>query len=82
MKIAAIYARVSGERQRNDNTIASQTEALIAYAEGLDCSVAPDMIIEDDGYSGAVLERPGSSGSGISPRKGASTRCWSTLRTV
>ena len=25
MKIAAIYARVSGERQRNDNTIASQT---------------------------------------------------------
>ena len=59
MKIAAIYARVSGERQRNDNTIASQTEALIAYAEEHDYSVAPDMIIEDDGYTGAVLERPG-----------------------
>ena len=59
MKIAAIYARVSGERQRDDNTIASQTEALIAYAEGNGYSVAPDMIIEDDGYSGAVLERPG-----------------------
>ena len=59
MKIAAIYARVSGERQRDDNTIASQTEALIAYAEDHGYSVAPDMIIEDDGYSGAVLERPG-----------------------
>ena len=59
MKIAAIYARVSGERQRDDNTIASQTEALIAYAEDHGYSVAPDMIIEDDGYTGAVLERPG-----------------------
>ena len=57
MKI--IYARVSGERQRDDNTIASQTEALIAYAEDHGYSVAPDMIIEDDGYTGAVLERPG-----------------------
>ena len=59
MKIAALYARASGERQRDDNTIASQTEALIAYAEDHGYSVAPDMIIEDDGYSGAVLERPG-----------------------
>ena len=59
MKIAAIYARVSGERQRDDNTIASQTEALIAYAEDHGYSVAPDMIIEDDGYTGTVLERPG-----------------------
>ena len=59
MKIAGIYARVSGERQRDDNTIASQTEALIAYAEDHGYSVAPDMIIEDDGYTGTVLERPG-----------------------
>ena len=59
MKIAAIYARVSGERQRDDNTIASQIEALITYAEDHGYSVAPHMIIEDDGYTGAVLERPG-----------------------
>ena len=59
MKIAALYARVSGEQQRDSNTIASQTEALIAYAERHGYRVAPDMIIEDDGYSGAVLERPG-----------------------
>ena len=59
MKIAALYARVSGEQQKDSNTIASQTEALVAYAERHGYRVAPDMIIEDDGYSGAVLERPG-----------------------
>ncbi|MDE0343086.1 MAG: recombinase family protein [Deltaproteobacteria bacterium] len=33
MRIAAIYARVSGDQQQRDsNTISSQTEALIAYA--------------------------------------------------
>ena len=59
MKIAALYARVSGEQQRDSNTIASQTEALVAYAERNGYRVAPDMIIEDDGFTGAVLERPG-----------------------
>ena len=33
MKIAALYARVSGDQQRDSNTIASQTEALVAYAD-------------------------------------------------
>ena len=59
MKIAALYARVSGEQQRDSNTIASQTEALVAYAERHGYRVAPDMVIEDDGFTGAVLERPG-----------------------
>ncbi len=59
MKIAALYARVSGEQQRDSNTIASRTEALLAHAERHGCHVAPDMVIEDDGFSGAVLERPG-----------------------
>ena len=59
MKIAAVYARVSGEQQRDSNTIASQTEALVAYAARHGYHVAADMIIEDDGYTGAVLERPG-----------------------
>ena len=59
MKIAALYARVSGEQQRDSNTIASQTEALLAYAERHGYRVAPDMVIEDDGFTGAVLERPG-----------------------
>ena len=59
MRIAAIYARVSSERQRDDNTIGSQTDALKAHAERYGYRVAPEMIIEDDGYSGGVLERPG-----------------------
>ena len=59
MKIAALYARVSGDQQRDSNTIASQTEALIAYANNHGYRVAADMVIEDDGYTGAVLERPG-----------------------
>ena len=59
MKVAAIYARVSGDRQRESNTIASQTAALIAYARDHGYGVAEDMIFEDDGYSGAILERPG-----------------------
>jgi site-specific DNA recombinase len=32
MKTAAIYARVSSDKQREENTIASQTAALIAFA--------------------------------------------------
>ncbi len=32
MKIAAIYARVSSDQQKDDNTIASQTAALIDFA--------------------------------------------------
>ena len=59
MTIAAIYARVSGDQQRENHTIASQTEALVAYAEENGYDVAPDRIIEDDGLTGAVLERPG-----------------------
>jgi site-specific DNA recombinase len=33
MKIAAIYARVSSEQQREANTIASQTTSLIEFAQ-------------------------------------------------
>jgi site-specific DNA recombinase len=33
MKTAAIYARVSSDRQKEEHTIASQTAALIAFAK-------------------------------------------------
>ena len=33
MVIAAIYARVSSDKQREENTIASQTAALIEFAQ-------------------------------------------------
>src|ERR1035438_5105712 len=59
MKVAAIYARVSSEQQREANTIASQTASLIEFAQGHDLEAPKEWIFEDDGYSGAKLERPG-----------------------
>jgi len=59
MRMAAIYARVSSEQQREAHTIASQTAALIEWARTLDVEVPKAWIVEDDGYSGATLERPG-----------------------
>ena len=59
MKMAAIYARVSSEQQREENTIASQTAALIEFAKNRDLEVPKEWVFEDEGYSGATLERPG-----------------------
>src|ERR1700694_3505371 len=59
MQMAAIYARVSSEQQREAHTIASQTAALIELAKTLEFEVPRAWIIEDEGYSGATLERPG-----------------------
>ena len=58
-KTAAIYARVSSDWQKEDHTIASQTAALIQYAEEKDYAVPPEWIFQDEGYSGAILVRPG-----------------------
>ena len=59
MRMAAIYARVSSEQQREAHTIASQTAALVELAQTLELEVPNAWIFEDDGYSGATLERPG-----------------------
>jgi site-specific DNA recombinase len=59
MRMAAIYARVSSEQQREENTIASQTAALIEFAKSHDLEVPREWVFEDEGYSGATLERPG-----------------------
>ena len=59
MKAAAIYARVSSEQQKEENTIASQTAALIEFAREQGYSVPDDWVIEDEGFSGASLLRPG-----------------------
>ena len=56
---AAIYARVSSDRQREQETIASQTTALQAYAEAHGYAVPAAWVCEDDGYSGITLVRPG-----------------------
>jgi site-specific DNA recombinase len=59
MRPAAIYARVSSDQQREAHTIASQTAALIDWARTLELEVPTAWIVEDEGYSGATLERPG-----------------------
>jgi site-specific DNA recombinase len=58
-KSAAIYARVSSDRQKENQTIASQTAALNEYAKSHGYLVPAEWVFEDDGYSGASLIRPG-----------------------
>ena len=59
MAIAAIYARVSSDTQREANTIASQTAALIDFARSRNYQVPAEWVFEDAGSSGATLLRPG-----------------------
>ena len=58
-KLAALYARVSSDRQKEDKTIASQTRSLLEYAQTHDFTVPPEWVFEDEGFSGASLARPG-----------------------
>ena len=59
MQTIAIYARVSSDRQKVEQTIASQTAALEDWAKTQNYRVPPEWIFEDEGYSGAILNRPG-----------------------
>jgi site-specific DNA recombinase len=58
MSNAAIYARVSSARQKEQETIGSQTAALRAHAEQLGLEVPSQWVFCDDGHSGATLVRP------------------------
>ena len=58
MTSAALYARVSSARQKKDQTIGSQTQALRAHARQRGLEVPEDWIFEDEGHSGATLLRP------------------------
>src|ERR1041384_3213837 len=59
MKTAAIYARVSSDQQREENTIASQTAALVQFAKSAGYAVPDEWVFQDEGFSGASLIRPG-----------------------
>ena len=50
---------MSSDRQKENHTIASQTAALIEYAQKNGYSVPPEWVFQDEGYSGAILVRPG-----------------------
>src|SRR5215218_4874599 len=57
-RIAAVYARVSSERQRQDETIHSQTVGLRELAVERGLLIPEDLVFEDEGFSGATLTRP------------------------
>src|SRR5271170_8096964 len=59
MKTATIYARVSSEQQKEANTIASQTAALVEFAKKQGYDVPDEYVFQDEGYSGSTLLRPG-----------------------
>jgi site-specific DNA recombinase len=56
--IAALYARVSTEKQEKDETIASQLDALRRAAVEGGYEVAPEHVFVDAHHSGARLDRP------------------------
>jgi site-specific DNA recombinase len=56
---AAIYARVSTERQERQQTIDSQLAALRAWAEASGHELNDRHVFRDEGYSGSRLDRPG-----------------------
>ena len=59
MKSAALYARVSSDRQKENHTISSQVAALVEYADNHGYLVPPEWRFQDESYSGATLLRPG-----------------------
>ena len=46
---AAIYTRVSSDRQKEEHTIASQTAALMEYAQKHSYVVPPEWVFQDEG---------------------------------
>src|SRR5215218_4639455 len=59
---AAIYARVSTERQERQQTIDSQLTALRDWARAQTYALAEVHVFRDEGYSGSRLDRPGLDG--------------------
>jgi site-specific DNA recombinase len=59
VKTAAIYARVSTQRQAEEETIASQVAQLEAYAQQAGYLIQPEHRFIDEAVSGKDLHRPG-----------------------
>lgn len=55
---AAMYARVSSDRQVSEHTIASQVAALQERVAADGLRLPADLQFIDDGYSGSTLLRP------------------------
>ena len=59
MRRAALYARVSTDRQEKEQTIESQLAAITRYADEQGFRHTRALTYKDDGYSGSWLDRPG-----------------------
>jgi site-specific DNA recombinase len=55
---AALYARVSTEKQEREETVASQVDQLYQTAVARGYDIAPGSVFIDDGVSGTRLDRP------------------------
>jgi len=58
LKLAAAYARVSTDRQEQQESIGSQVEAVQRAAAEGGYDLPAEFLFIDDGYSGARLDRP------------------------
>ena len=58
MRRAALYARVSTDRQEKEQTIQSQLAAIALYADQQGFRYTPALTYTDEGYSGTWLDRP------------------------
>ena len=58
LKRAALYARVSTEKQEREDTVASQVDLLYKAAAAAGYDIAPTSIFIDEGVSGTRLDRP------------------------
>lgn len=58
MTMAAIYARVSSDRQKQEHTIDSQIAALSEFAHSQALMVPEQWVFQDEGYRGATVVRP------------------------
>lgn len=55
---AALYARVSSERQADELTIQSQVAALRQRIAADGCKMEPELCFMDEGFSGSTMQRP------------------------
>lgn len=55
----AVYIRWSTDDQGEGTTLDVQRDACMYYGRSQGWEVSPDLIFIDDGYSGALLDRPG-----------------------
>lgn len=55
---AVIYARTSSKRQKDEETIESQVDTLVSLAAERGYTILKDDMFLDDGFRGAILERP------------------------